>query len=113
MSEPTKTVYHYTDQKGKEAIEKTGEIKPSKGGIAGEGVYVTTMSPSEGRKAVSENNWPGGANAQESKGKADHAIKVQIPVSELTKPKEAKGRDVLVHDGPVKLDDHKWKSMSK
>eukprot|EP00745_Piridium_sociabile_P010093 TRINITY_DN17038_c1_g1_i3.p1 TRINITY_DN17038_c1_g1~~TRINITY_DN17038_c1_g1_i3.p1 ORF type:complete len:113 (+),score=16.46 TRINITY_DN17038_c1_g1_i3:282-620(+) len=112
MSGQREKVYHYTDQRGKEAIERTGRIEPSRDGAYGPGVYFTSMPPTEGRKAVSKNNWDGGWNARESRGRADHAIEVAIPTSKLRDPGSGK-RDVLVHDGPVRLGDYKWKAMSK
>ncbi|KAL8593135.1 hypothetical protein ACOMHN_009790 [Nucella lapillus] len=113
MSGKLVKVYHYTDKKGKEAIERTGRIEPSSSGAYGGGTYMTTISPTAGRKVVTQNNWDGGWQGKETRGRADYAIEVEIPAHRLREPPSSEKRDILIHDGPVKLGDYKWKSMHK
>ncbi|XP_076458773.1 uncharacterized protein LOC143292412 [Babylonia areolata] len=103
MSGDKVKVYHYTNRNGKEGIERTRCINPSSSGAYGAGVYLTTMSPSRGRLAVSQNNW----QTSDSNGKTDFAIQLEIPRHRLRYP-GSRDRDILLHPGPVPLTDYRW-----
>ena len=70
------------------------------------------MPPSEGRKAVSQNNWDGSQWRNiESQGRADYAVEVKIPVSKLKE--HSTNRDVITHTGNVHLKNYQWRVMKK
>ena len=48
----TMDLFHYTDKAGYKKISSCGYILPSKEGKHGEGVYLTTLNPSENDKLV-------------------------------------------------------------
>ncbi|KAK7501024.1 hypothetical protein BaRGS_00007904, partial [Batillaria attramentaria] len=98
--------YHYTDQQGKAAILRSRSIMASSSGAYGPGVYGTTISPEEGRKKVSQNNWDGGWEVIEGQGRADCAFKIRIPVSRLKRARS--NRDILIHTGDIHLDMYPW-----
>jgi hypothetical protein len=58
-------LYHYTDTKGKDAIETLGKILRSKrdsrrdDAMYGTGVYLTSIPPSSGTDVILGNNWDG------------------------------------------------------
>lgn len=108
----TVTFYHYTDTYSKDAIIASGIIYASRINAAfGKGVYGTTISPSEGRKKVSENNWDAGEDWQilESQGRADCAFKIKIPRQNL---KQAiSNRNILIHEDNICLADYEWELL--
>ena len=64
FSVKTVTLYHYTDEKGKDGIERSQVIRVSpdgsKSAMKGEGVYFTSLSPWDNtRDKIIENNWTG------------------------------------------------------
>ena len=87
-------LYHYTDKAGYQAIQKTGKILMSSatGGdaIAGDGVYLTSLSPQNRSKMmISENNYDGAqmmfAERQEEDGKVDYWFEFNLPESAVRK----------------------------
>ena|SRR6218665_1773992 len=61
----TITLYHYTTKAGKEGIRDSGVIYESKKSGAkddarfGNGVYLTSLPPSDGKIRLALNNWDG------------------------------------------------------
>lgn len=54
-------LYHYTDRQSMASIEQSRVLRESTSGIAGNGVYATTLHPSNCSKAeIDRNNWGGG-----------------------------------------------------
>ena len=87
-------VYHYTDKAGYDAIRKTKKVLKSemrKGdAIAGDGVYLTSLSPKGRSKIIiAKNNYDGNqynyAAKQEADGKVDYWFEFEIPESKLSK----------------------------
>lgn len=103
--------YHYTDKECKNNILRSGMIIASSGGAYGPGVYGTTISPEEGRKKVSRNNWDAGEDWQvaEGQGRADCAFKIRIPVDKVTPARSS--RDIYIHRGNLRLADYHWELL--
>lgn len=99
------TLYHYTDQESAAQIRYDGQIAPSaKGVFGGDKVYLTKLNPSEGKAAISYNNYgPRAGPRMEEKGSVDAVIKVRVPESQVSKVETNDGRDVYVYEGPLDL----------
>ena len=87
-------LYHYTDKAGYQAIQKTEKILMSSaaGGdaIAGDGVYLTSLSPrNRSKMMISKNNYDGTQNMfaerQEQDGKVDYWFEFNLPESAVSK----------------------------
>jgi len=99
--------YHYTSQEAATEIMLSGEILPSEasnGDAAfGDGVYLTTMEPQYGAQAVIKNNWGGAVVSME---KLEVFFEIQMPSTKAVWANVE--RDILVHEGVLKLRDYKW-----
>ena len=70
-------------------------------------MYLTELSPKEGRKKIADNNWGGGLGpAKESDGKVERAIRLWIPRNKVIKAQS--DRDILVHKGRLYLKDYEY-----
>ena len=86
-------LYHYTNKRGAEGIERDKMIKISTkatsrlDACSGEGVYLTAMTPDRGKTAIARNNWDGirvnHGQIAKLDGKLDYAVKVDIPQSDF------------------------------
>ncbi|XP_076458040.1 uncharacterized protein LOC143291776 [Babylonia areolata] len=103
-----KKFYHYTDYDGLRGIVKSREIRMSRTGSHGRGVYFCRMAPEKGRRRIARNNWDGGASRVEGKGRVDYAIAVLLP-----KWKVKKYGSIYVFKEHVDLDYTDFKLYSK
>ncbi|KAK7111943.1 uncharacterized protein [Littorina saxatilis] len=98
------TMYHYTSPENAKKIHDTGIIKPSSDGVfGGDKVYLTSKSPTAGRKAIAQNNYDGAWQNREQQKNVDAVVKVDVDKSKLTKETDPDGRDIYTHKGPLKL----------
>ena len=75
-------------------------------------MYLTALSPKEGRKRIADNNWGGGLGpVREGDGKVERAIRLWIPQNKLIKA-QSRDRDILVHKGRLYLKDYKYEVES-
>ncbi|KAK7111192.1 hypothetical protein V1264_010866 [Littorina saxatilis] len=107
----TVSFFHYTSVSGLRQIISSGRINESSHGNNhahfGEGTYGTSLSPDEGRGEIARNNWGKHGKYYIRNGKMAMAIEVKIP-SDKVKRANHRGRDILVHEGPVKLSDYTY-----
>lgn len=73
------------------------------------GVYLTRLSPTEGRKRIAENNWGGIWQQMEDDGKVERAIKLWIPADKLIQVKS--DRDIVIHKGKIYLKDYEYETV--
>lgn len=75
LGQPQK-LYHYTYREAMTSIMNSWELKPSARGIAGPGIYVTALHPTNCTKAeITSNNWGGyGSDG----GKTDFVIELDV-----------------------------------
>ena len=87
------TLYHYTSKAGKDAIKSSGYIQISEigngtdGALFGDGVYLTSMSPSNNpkrREEIYRNNW-GVRPTAAIKEKTSFVFEVKIESSNMKK----------------------------
>ncbi|KAK7111197.1 hypothetical protein V1264_010871 [Littorina saxatilis] len=109
----TQSFIHYTNEQGWKSIDASGEIRISTrdSGKAhyGEGVYGTTLRPEEGKMRIAKNNWFfNNAKNYVASGKVDVAIELEIPAEKVQKVGQWY-RDILLHVGPIRLNDYKYK----
>ncbi|KAL8580675.1 hypothetical protein ACOMHN_004717 [Nucella lapillus] len=102
-------VYHYTSKNSLDRIQMSGRIRQSplsnRDAFYGAGVYLTTLTPDEGRKKIASNNWGQNGPYMEKKGKVERAIKLRIPEGRLKRARSGE-RDIWVHTGDVVLSDY-------
>lgn len=105
-------LYHYTDEKGKKAIEASKTLKMSKrnkNSRYGKGVYFTSMDPTASKKAIADNNYDGRYNAMATrlmnKGRVDYYIAVTFKLSDSNLKKPETDRDIFVYEKEMKLKD--------
>ncbi|KAK7095435.1 hypothetical protein V1264_006839 [Littorina saxatilis] len=109
-------VYHYTSNDGLKAIEKSGFIEESSlvradDAAFGTGVYLTTLTPEQGRQRIASNNYGSDlAHKMEQQGRVECAIKLLIPRNMLDKAKS--DRDVWIHRGRVFLNVYNWTKIT-
>jgi len=100
------TLYHYTNIEGRLGIAETGCIKQSGGGhdaAYGNGVYLTSLPPSESKVKIVANNW-GSKQEQQlrqvvSNGKVDFAVAITFSRFDvnLQKCENRSGRDIYIY----------------
>ena len=99
--------YHCTSKEKAEAIVGCGKILPSSAasGVAvyGDGVYLTTLPPSQDKRTVMNNNWDGVAPSWE---KLEAYFEIKMPSSSIAKV--GGKRDIYVHKGALQLNHYKW-----
>ncbi|KAK7111949.1 hypothetical protein V1264_011486 [Littorina saxatilis] len=102
--------HHYTDTCGRDAILKSGYILEKPAGHRhahfGPGAYGTSLAPSEGLRKIAENNWKNHWMSNINNGKMDWAIVVDIPFRFVMEYGADEGRDILVYNGRLYLDDY-------
>ncbi len=106
------TYYHYTDEAGKKAIEKSKKLKKSGNGAMGPGVYLTQVTPDNKKQEIANNNYDGVVNndghlgdIQMANGRVDYVIKVKVKDGTATKA-QTKERDVhCIKDKDLDLED--------
>ena len=85
-------LFHYTDKHSYKLIKKSGKIKKSEDintdAILGEGVYLTSLTPEEGKVDIARNNYDGGSGfqlalSQLEKGKVDYYFVFLMPDEEV------------------------------
>lgn len=100
--------YHYTNYEFAKKIFLNGKIKPSKringDAVHGDGVYLTTLDPRNGKDVVGKNNWDG--IARNNDHKMECYFEILIPSSKVTRAKEK--RDIQVYPGELVLSDYMW-----
>ena len=70
-------------------------------------MYLTTLTPEEGRERIAHNNWGSSMGTQmEKDGKVERAIRLWIPQNKLSQAKS--DRDILVHKGRIYLKNYKY-----
>ena len=72
-------------------------------------MYLTQLSPEEGRRRIAQNNWGGLWEVMENNGKVERAIKLWIPRGKLISCNC--DRDVLLHKGRLYLKDYKYETV--
>ncbi|XP_046344559.1 uncharacterized protein LOC124125320 [Haliotis rufescens] len=102
--------YHYTDEAGADAIEKSGYIRQSTNpryAHFGKGVYGTGMGPASGKAAIAKNNYQGGWEANLRRGRVDYAFRFDLPSYKVNRV--SKDRDILLYKGDLILKDNPYK----
>lgn len=97
------TYFHYTSKASGDAIRKSGYIQSSSGGAAGEGVYLTKMSPFyNDASTISLNNW-------QIKSLTRTRRVFEIEISSDVKNANLYQRDVYIYtNGDLELEDRIW-----
>lgn len=111
VSEPTEgRFFHYTDKLSARKIAGSKKILKSIEGtdaICGAGVYLTTMEPSCGKRAIIRNNYDGRSDRfivqKLQEGKADVAIELFLPEEKVKTCK--KERNVYVYPDDINLEE--------
>ena len=120
------TFYHYTDEKGIIGIQETGIITATpvtaRDAFLGKGVYLTSMSPDEGKREIALNNWDGSSRSTAfnrlRKGRLDFYVKIEIPLDHdkrwtILNGFERLGRDIfLFRNEDIVLDDFEYEIES-
>jgi len=105
---PEEYFYHYTNYDCAKNIFLNGKILPSRrinnDAVHGEGVYLTTLDPRNGKDVVGKNNWDG--IARNNDHKMECYFEILIPSSKVTRAKER--RDIQVFQGELVLSDYVW-----
>ena len=100
-------IYHYTSKEAARSIIFQGKILPSLGdngdAIHGDGVYLTTLEPGQGEESIKNNNWDGMAA---TKTNIEVFFEILIPSRKVVRANDT--RNILVHEGPLRLSDYKW-----
>ena len=118
----TITLYHYTNIEGRLGIAQTGCINPSGGGrdaVFGEGVYLTSIPPTESKIKIVANNWGSQQEQQLIKvvkeGRVDFVVEIQIPTHLVTKCQTSDGRDIYLYKGTLYLNQfvHQFKVVGQ
>ena len=111
------TLYHYTNIEGIRGISSSGFIEESGGGRDanfGEGVYLTSLKPTESKIKIVANNW---GNKEERKleravqeGRVDFAVEIEIPRSDpnLKKCDTSSRRKVYLYEARIYLADFEF-----
>ena len=101
--------YHYTSKRAAKLIIYEGKISPSlkanRDAIHGEGVYLTTLDPKQGKQTIKNNNWDGVA-AIKTETDIEVIFEIQIPSSKVVRANNT--RDIQVYKGPLQLRDYRW-----
>ncbi|KAK7111953.1 uncharacterized protein [Littorina saxatilis] len=112
--------YHYTSDRGLNGIKDSGIINNSSQeknhAHFGIGCYGTSLPPWQGKERIAQNNWRDHGVYYIQNGKVNWAIEVKVPRSiNMVRKVPWRGkritRDILVHDGPVDLDDYEWRAL--
>jgi len=104
------TLYHYTNIEGRLGIANSGYIQQSGGGrdaAFGNGVYLTSIPPTASKVKIVANNW---GSQQEQQlvqvvmgGKVDFAVEINIPINQVEKCRDSRGRDIYLYRGTIFL----------
>ncbi|KAK7111951.1 hypothetical protein V1264_011488 [Littorina saxatilis] len=107
---PNVAFYHYTDTRGKDGIVSSGYIREKPAGNKyahfGPGTYGTSLAPSAGKRRIAENNWKSHWQSNIQNGRMDWAIVVQVPANMVRRYGSDQGRDILVYDGRLSLNNY-------
>jgi len=110
MSDDPEKLYHYTTQSGAEGIKNSGQINPSvrsRGDAAyGDGVYLTSVKPSEAARVIERNNYDG---VKVPSDRVSHVVEVpRSSLANVERVKTADGRDIykVPTNEPLKLPDN-------
>lgn len=97
------TYFHYTSKASGDAIQKSGYIQSSSGGAAGEGVYLTKMSPFyNDASTIALNNWKILSLTRTKRV-------FEIEISSDVKNANLYQRDVYIYtNGDLELEDRIW-----
>ncbi|XP_070185117.1 uncharacterized protein [Littorina saxatilis] len=108
-----RSCFHSTSETGLEKIRETRCIrmgsKQKNHHHFGRGVYFSSKHPREGQGIIAQNNWTTNGGRYIKNGKVDIAIEVELPPDKVTEVGKTSGRDILLHNGPVKLNQYRWR----
>ncbi|KAK7111198.1 uncharacterized protein [Littorina saxatilis] len=108
-----RSCFHSTSETGLAKIRATGCIrmgsKQKNHHHFGRGVYFSSKHPSEGQRIIAQNNWTQHGGHYIINGKVAIAIEVELPFDKVKEVGKTFGRDILLHDGPVKLNQYRWR----
>jgi len=121
----TITLYHYTNIDGIRGIAGSGYIEISEAGGKdanfGEGVYFTTLRPTESKLKIVANNWGSKQERQLEKavreGRVNYVVEVKIPRNDpyLKKCNTHSRRKIYLYKDRIDLDDfeHEFQVVGK
>ena len=95
------TLYHYTDYSGyigiqhSQRIRKTAKNDPH--AWYGEGVYLTSMPPEEGKLTIANNNYKRGGPNMMRNGRVSYYIKVKFDSIVNVKRVGGRSRDIYLY----------------
>ncbi len=100
-------LYHYTDNFGKDGILKSGVIRAKIGPVAvyGEGVYLTSIFPEEGKRKILVNNYGLNVFGSHKDDRADYYFEFNRKcLQDVKYVGSYQGRDVWVCHRDIHLD---------